>query len=269
MIELIAAGASLLGGALDRKQRRREIAANRPVALRKEYEKAGLNPLVGFTNGVGQFAPMAANFSDGLNRSAEALTDHFAEKAEAQAKLDEARQELQETREELTEARMANGSGQTLGQALGATLRSDQAEYMGSPSEMALSDIRPTARPTAATMERVPVFGPYGQRAMVPKTWADRMGVTPFSYLAAGEYSELVGEIVGEGAGMLFAKEIGDVAGFDLIRDDNDGYNASDHYEWMRGDWNPSRGARRDRRNGETMSRDDAYWLEQITVNNQ
>lgn len=58
---IVTAGAGILGGLLDNGQRKRDAYNNSPEGIRKNFEAAGFNPLLGFTgngNGTGaQYAP--------------------------------------------------------------------------------------------------------------------------------------------------------------------------------------------------------------------
>ncbi|WP_282127560.1 hypothetical protein [Roseobacter litoralis] len=83
------------------------------------------------------------------------------------------------------------------------------AASVASPTMSGVPDTRPKLRPTMETTARIPVFNPAGDKIMVPKSFADRMGINAWGYLAAGEYTELVGEIRGEGE---TAVAMGDIA---------------------------------------------------------
>lgn len=65
---LIGAGASLLGGALNRKAQRKANEANRPINQVREWEAAGINPIVGITSGA--YIPhQAASIGDSFSRA--------------------------------------------------------------------------------------------------------------------------------------------------------------------------------------------------------
>lgn len=77
-MSFIAAGAALLGGVLGRNSRREEIKAanryNNPKLIRRRYEKAGFNPLLGVANGSVPYAApnYAPQMGDAIARAGSA-----------------------------------------------------------------------------------------------------------------------------------------------------------------------------------------------------
>ena len=75
---LIAAGASLLGGLFDRGQRNKELGQQQPDYIRKAFEDAGFNPLLGIGNALQglNYAPQmgqsianaGALYAEGMNK---------------------------------------------------------------------------------------------------------------------------------------------------------------------------------------------------------
>lgn len=89
---LISTGGAFLGGIFDRRAQSRANKANTPYAQVKSWEKAGINPLVGITQG--QYIPQQANSIGDLFATAGGIWgDAVANKPEA--KLRETQLELQ------------------------------------------------------------------------------------------------------------------------------------------------------------------------------
>jgi hypothetical protein len=88
---LIGAGASLIGGAANRKAQRRANAANRPVKQVRQWEEAGINPLFGISSGA--YIPyQATSIGDSFATAGGIFAQHLSETKE---------QELRETQIEL------------------------------------------------------------------------------------------------------------------------------------------------------------------------
>lgn len=65
---LIGAGASLIGGALNRKGQKKANAANSPVGQVAQWEQAGINPLFGISSG-GYVPQQASTFGDSFAKA--------------------------------------------------------------------------------------------------------------------------------------------------------------------------------------------------------
>lgn len=71
---LIGAGASLIGGALNRSATKKANAANRPVNQVAEWEEAGINPLFGIASG-GYIPHQAASIGDAFSEAGRTFAD--------------------------------------------------------------------------------------------------------------------------------------------------------------------------------------------------
>lgn len=78
---LIGAGASLIGGALNRKAQKKANAANSPVGQVAQYEAAGLNP-VPFMLGGGYIPQQATSIGDSFATAGGIFAEHIATKKE-------------------------------------------------------------------------------------------------------------------------------------------------------------------------------------------
>lgn len=206
LLSALAGGAmSLIGGAMDNKaasaQYQAQMQYQDPKQIRKRYEKAGFNPLLAFQgNGAGTIAPAMGQRTSTASLIGSTL-DRYQDAKIAESQLELENQRLEALTKELglkdtsSNAKDPSPTASGVGQGVKSATLSDPT--------------RPKARPNMATTERTPVFNPAGDQIMVPKSWADRMGINNFGYLAAGEYAELVGEIRGEGETAI---AMGDIA---------------------------------------------------------
>lgn len=203
------AASALAGGAInsffDRQASGRAITYQDPAAIRARYEAAGFNPLLAFKgNGAGTSYPALSG-----GTAADAIIAGAFDR-DQQAEIARANLEVENQRLAMLNQRMVQSDPGTQ-----AATSSSDAGGVGAGIASAFM-AAPPARPTIGSAKRVPVFGPAGQQINVPASWAERMGIKPWGYLAAGEYSELVGEIVGEVGSTVFASEIGKASGADL-----------------------------------------------------
>lgn len=98
----ISATASLLGGRADRKAQKEANDANRPSQQVKEWEAAGINPVMGITQG--QWVPhQAASMGDSFANAGSAIANGMALHHQDQVRETELAQENEKLRETIVE----------------------------------------------------------------------------------------------------------------------------------------------------------------------
>ena len=97
---LIAAGASLVGGAANRNAQRKANEKNRPVNQVEEWEEAGINPLFGISSG-GYIPHQAASIGDSFATAGGIFADHLARKEETDLRKTQMELENQRLKKEL------------------------------------------------------------------------------------------------------------------------------------------------------------------------
>jgi hypothetical protein len=199
-----AVGGKLIDGFFGRQQAQAQAAYQNPKAIRNRMERAGFNPLLAFNgNGAGTIAPSFGQSQAASNFLAQMETNKTQEQI-ANAQLEQENKRLKTIAEEMAikDPSQSIVPTTTIG---------------GGVAESADGIRRPAPRPTMGNAPRVPVFNPAGDPIEVPKTWAERMGITPWGYLAAGEYAELVGEIRGEGEAVVAMGDIARASGAQVM----------------------------------------------------
>lgn len=177
-----------------------------PKAIRKRFESAGFNPMLAYGgNGSSTIAPTIGHGNSTQQLVASVFEGHQQDKI-ARAQLEQENKRLELIAEDLA-LRAPDTKVTTRNSGVGDGVRESVEK------EAPTSNTRPQVRPTIHTKDRVPVFNPAGDQIMVPQSWAERMGIKPFGYLAAGEYTELVGEIRGEGETALAMGDIATASG--------------------------------------------------------
>lgn len=200
---LIKGGASLLGGLLGKRSRDKANAANSPVAQVNQWKAAGINPLFGISSGA--FIPQqASSFGDAFARAG----GQFAESLEGAKE-----QELRETRLEL--------ENELLKKKLDKQAKDDQPGVLEGAGVLPLpmydektwlrtpeGNLRPLGRPTT-NREMFPVVLPNGVTTKITVDQARRLRLEPYDTITAGEWPEIAGEILGEGANLAHPKHLG------------------------------------------------------------
>lgn len=99
---LVSAGASLIGGALNNKQRNKELSMSDPAYIRQQAEAAGFNPLL-FTNQAFQNSSNVPTFGSALADAGHFLGEGMLRNQEMKSEQALRITELQQQNERLTE----------------------------------------------------------------------------------------------------------------------------------------------------------------------
>ena len=215
-------------------------AKNHVLKLRQDALDAGFNPLTALGLSGGVQAPMAPTSSYGgatatagvsgqsvatfaapplsssnfignaLGAGLETLfnKDKIVADLEAEAiRLDMAKQDFEAIKKSNEEA----GARQSFGYSIPTIT---QAAVMDGGVTFAR---RPKSRPTATDRLRAPIFLPEGTQKQVPVGPLRRLDILPWETVSAGEYSELVGELRGEGESALLMDKIGQNMGIPVF----------------------------------------------------
>lgn len=211
---LISGGIQLLGGlfagrsARKAEQRARVNFLRSGIDTREAAVAGGFNPLTflqatgggaaangGFT-AAGQPAALASIelITGGLNDFGRVVSGAAAqEKKERDLAYDMAKLEFEKA-SAVGGSSVASGGFATAARAATERFFEPVTKYRGGA---------PPSRPGAKSEPRISVFAPNGKTLLVPSGIADRLGIKPWQNMAMGEYTELVGELRGEGEGLL------------------------------------------------------------------
>jgi hypothetical protein len=167
---LVSAGASLLGGALNNKQRNKELSMSDPAYIRQRAEAAGFNPLL-FTNQAFQNSSNVPTFGSALADAGHFLGEGMLRNHELHGEQALRITELQQQNERLTEL-MRN-----------TTLREPSRSIFENPEW------------DGDTWRPVNVFGPDGEKLSIPAGLADQFNIKPGHILSADFYQMVFGEV--------------------------------------------------------------------------
>jgi len=215
-MSLLNAGMKLLGGFLSSRSARR--AEQRAIQTfrdsgeltRQAAEKGGFNPLTflmatgggaaangGFT-GAGQPAALASQalITGAVEDVGRVLSGEAAqEKKERELAYDLAKLEYDKSAAAGVSSNAAAGFA-TVNRAADRREFGQVTKYRGGP---------PPSRPTSSDEPRIRVFAPNGKPWFIPMGVGKRLNLEAGQTMMMGEYTELMGEIQGEGEGIIDA----------------------------------------------------------------
>lgn len=230
---LIGAGASLLGGALGRRDEKKAIARqneyNEPVNVRARAEAAGFNPLLFVGPGVGQQAVTGGSnyMGSAIADAGMLLADAVAKKKEATrvSALQQQNAELAAKVENLTLRPKVGGiyaqrqAVPFLGAALGRSASRGSPEdpvpdYVGDLARGPRADDlgqRPPRNPFDREPVMVPVRDIGGVPTQIPQPVAERLGLAPWGQMVIEDQETLYGD---EGGQLLSIPRLGDAISY-------------------------------------------------------
>lgn len=132
---LIGAAASLIGGSQDRKAQQAANLANSPVEQRKQFEKAGINPIVGMSNGM-YIPQVAASMGDSFANAGAQISsglDTLHDRELAETALENENETLRENLAELMARPQGRSAMQSTGVSIPSVNRPNVVPLMNNP----------------------------------------------------------------------------------------------------------------------------------------
>lgn len=201
----LSAGSSLLGGLFGKKSakkaERRQMIYNDPKNIRKRFEAAGFNPLLG----IGPQQPMqfdGTNYMGSAIASAGlALADGMDKEKMVQIERDRLKMEQQKLDALVQNATIRPRSGGIYAGTLSLPSRSPMAST-SVPQDDGVAKLRPGGRPVRRPRYwdegQVPVFDTTGDMIHINRRMAKRLDIEPYDALLAEDREAVYGDIGSE-----------------------------------------------------------------------
>lgn len=236
---LINGGIKLLGGlfgsrsAKKAEARARQNFLNSGADTREAAVRGGFNPLT-FLQATGGGAAANGGFSAAGQPAALASQElimgglqDFGSVLSGEAAQQQRERELSYN---LAKLEYEKSAASRIGAAAGSGFSTARRAAMQIESEgqvIGYGGGAPPRRPTAKNEGRISVFAPNGKTLLVPAGIAERLNIKPWQNMAMGEYTELVGELRGEGEGLVdLGLEVGGGGGIQQNLTGGDVYTA-------------------------------------------
>lgn len=209
-----AVAPKLLGGLLGGKSKTTKSSVDY-VKLRDNALKAGFNPLTALRSGG------AAGFTQTTQpalSTGEFLADAIGAGFSAAEKYDPHEKERGKLEIDLMKEELRRSKAETGPSFVSAKkIATSPVEFTEAPKLASNGSLRPVLRPDLWSAGSTRVFLPNGSPRVIPKRVADSLMLESGSYINAGQYAELVGELRGEGETAVMAGEIGTAIGVPLF----------------------------------------------------
>lgn len=214
-------------------KKKKETSTINYEALRNEAHKGGFNPLTALKAGGGAgFMQTSQPKLSSFQFIGDAIADGISWWGNKEQR--ERDEEMERVKLETAQEELRLLKGQKGWKAETFAIPAVTQTMTGSPAQnvqpkMARDPLNPMhARPMARADRlggegTVPVYLPDGQLRQIPAKAARSLGKERYSYLNAGEYAELVGELRGEAESALIADKIGGATGIKLLHQDDRG----------------------------------------------